>query len=585
MTGAGGKGRFLTSVPTDRTVSAGEADTDADRQSNRLVRQPVAFYLVCLILVAIIPAFLFSILVLDRTNEAQERIFESLLRTSTGAVNRAVEREISSMFSTLSVLSTASGLETGDYAAMHAQAGKALEGSGVRFVVLDTDLNPLLDTHVPYGTPLQAAPDPASARRALDRDQPAVSDLFFDPTEERWAFNVYQPIVTDNGRRVLLTLTKNAETLRRAANPDILSPGWNAAVLDSAGTVVVSTDAKQETGKPFFLKVVPPLRIGVSTTRHRGTNYQIVTEFSALAGWRMIAWAKASDVQAPAVSSFLWLTIGGAIFAAAAAVGTFGIARVLSRDVRLLALDARRLGQGERVPRRRYVISELETVSAALSEAADARVKSENEVRFLMREVAHRSKNQLTVIQAMLNQSSAGAGNAADFADAFRKRVAGLARSTDLMIANATQGVNLAELARNQLKPFTPDDPARVRISGPVVLLDPQASQTLGMALHELSTNATKYGALANDTGIVSLNWTTTPTDLELVWRESRATIDREALADSQKGFGTIVLERMLGMALGARLERIVHEDGIEWRVAIPLARLRDGGTPERETT
>ena len=203
-------------------------------------------------------------------------------------------------------------------------------------------------------------------------------------------------------------------------------------------------------------------------------------------------------------------------------------------------------------------------------------MKSENEVRFLMREVAHRSKNQLTVIQAMLNQSAAGAENALDFAETFRKRVAGLARSTDLMIANATQGVNLMELAKNQLKPFTPDDAARVRISGPAVLLDPQASQTLGMALHELSTNATKYGALANDTGIVSLSWVTAGENLDLVWLESRATIDKQAIVDSRKGFGSVVLERMLGMALDATLEFIVHDDGIEWRVTIPLARLRD---------
>jgi two-component sensor histidine kinase len=310
--------------------------------------------------------------------------------------------------------------------------------------------------------------------------------------------------------------------------------------------------------------------------REGGVNYQVVTEFSSLAGWRMIAWAKSADVQAPAVSSFLWLTIGGAVFAALAAVSAFGIARVLSRDVRLLATDARRLGHGERIAMRRYAISELETVSRALSEAADARVKSENEVRFLMREVAHRSKNQLTVIQAMLNQSAAGAENALDFAETFRKRVAGLARSTDLMIANATQGVNLMELAKNQLKPFTPDDAARVRISGPAVLLDPQASQTLGMALHELSTNATKYGALANETGNVSLTWATSGEDLNLIWRESRATIDKAAIAESRKGFGSVVLERMLGMALDAKLDFIVHDDGIEWRVTIPLARLRE---------
>ncbi|WP_439629935.1 sensor histidine kinase [Shinella sp.] len=553
-------------------------------QSRRRMHHPVVFYLVCLILVIVIPSFLFSIVVLKRTNEAQERIFESLLRTSTGAVNRAVEREISGMFSTLNFLSTSDSLEKGDYASLHGQATKALEGTDIYFLVIDQTMRQLLNTRVPYGTVLNTTSEPVSAGLALARGERIVSDLFFGRTAQQWVFNVYQPMRLANGQHVLLTLTKNAESLRRAVNPDILSPGWNAAVLDSEGTVIVSTDDKQKTGTPFFLRVVPSLRLGVSTMRQGGTEYQVVTEFSSLAGWRMIAWAKSSDVQGPAVSSFLWLTIGGAVFAALAAASAVGIARVLSRDVRLLAHDARRLGHGERVAPRPYAISELETVSRALAEAADARVKSENEVRFLMREVAHRSKNQLTVIQAMLNQSAAGADNAADFADTFRKRVAGLARSTDLMIANATQGVNLAELAKNQLKPFTPDDTTRVRIAGPAVLLDPQASQTLGMALHELSTNATKYGALANETGVVSLSWVTSGDDLNLVWRESRATIDKDAIAASRKGFGSVVLERMLGMALDAKLDFIVHDDGIEWRVTIPLARLRDEDVHQQGT-
>ncbi|MGJ7040733.1 sensor histidine kinase [Shinella sp. BE166] len=553
-------------------------------QSRRRMHHPVVFYLVCLILVIVIPSFLFSIVVLKRTNEAQERIFESLLRTSTGAVNRAVEREISGMFSTLNFLSTSDSLEKGDYASLHGQATKALEGTDIYFLVIDQTMRQLLNTRVPYGTVLNTTSEPVSAGLALARGERIVSDLFFGRTAQQWVFNVYQPMRLANGQHVLLTLTKNAESLRRAVNPDILSPGWNAAVLDSEGTVIVSTDDKQKTGTPFFLRVVPSLRLGVSTMRQGGTEYQVVTEFSSLAGWRMIAWAKSSDVQGPAVSSFLWLTIGGAVFAALAAASAVGIARVLSRDVRLLAHDARRLGHGERVAPRPYAISELETVSRALAEAADARVKSENEVRFLMREVAHRSKNQLTVIQAMLNQSAAGADNASDFADTFRKRVAGLARSTDLMIANATQGVNLAELAKNQLKPFTPDDTTRVRIAGPAVLLDPQASQTLGMALHELSTNATKYGALANETGVVSLSWVTSGDDLNLVWRESRATIDKDAIAASRKGFGSVVLERMLGMALDAKLDFIVHDDGIEWRVTIPLARLRDEDVHQQGT-
>lgn len=567
----------MTTAPTDRTVSAKDAaGSTATVPTRRRMHHPVVFYLVCLILVVVIPAFLFSIIVLKRTTEAQERAFESLLRTSTSAVNRAVEREISGMFSTLNLLSISDSLQAGDYAALHGQATKALEGTDTYFVLIDRSMHQLFNTRVPYGTPLNTASETVSAGLALARNERIVSDLFFDKTAQQWGFNVYLPMRLTNGRYVLLAMTKNAEALRRAVNPDVLSPGWNAAVLDTAGTVIASTGENQKAGEPFFLRVVPSLRLGVSTMRQGGVNYQVVTEFSSLAGWRMIAWAKSSDVQAPAVSSFLWLTIGGAVFAFLATLSAVGIARVLSRDVRLLAQDARRLGQGERVAARPYAISELETVSRALAEAADARVKAEHEVRFLMREVAHRSKNQLTVIQAMLNQSAAGAESPGDFAETFRKRVAGLARSTDLMIDNATQGVNLVELARNQLTPFTPDDASRVRIAGPAVLLDPQASQTLGMALHELSTNATKYGALANDAGIVSLSWATSGDTLNLVWRETRATIDKEAIAASRKGFGSVVLERMLGMALDATLDFTVHDDGIEWRVMIPLARLRD---------
>ena len=564
----------MTIVSTDQNTTARERQAP-DRRGR--VRHPFAFYLVCLILVAVIPPFIYAIMVLQRTNEAQERIFESLLRTSTGSVNRVVEREVTGMFSTLNFLATSEHLETSNFRALHAQAAKALEETDSHFLVVDRNLNQLLNTRVPFDTQLRKVSDVESATRAFERAERTVSGLFYGRTAQKWVFNVYLPVRLRNGETLLLTLTQNADSLAKAVNRDILSPGWSAAVLDEKGHVIVTSDMNSDaTGKPFFLQVVPALRLGVGSVRNEGIDYQVVTEFSALTGWRMIAWAKASDVQAPAVSSLLWLMIGGAVFAVLAAVGAFMIARVLSRDVRQLARDARRLGMGERIPERRHVITELETVSTALSEAADARTKAESEVRFLMREVAHRSKNQLTVIQAMLNQSAGGTDSAADFADAFRKRVAGLARSTDLMIANAAQGVDLAELARNQLKPFVPEDASRVKIEGPTVRIDTQTSQTLGMALHELSTNATKYGAFANNTGRVELRWTIDEESLALTWRERGADIGPEDAAASRKGFGSLVLERMLGMALDARLQRTMHDDGIEWNVTIPVGKLRE---------
>jgi two-component sensor histidine kinase len=95
------------------------------------------------------------------------------------------------------------------------------------------------------------------------------------------------------------------------------------------------------------------------------------------------------------------------------------------------------------------------------------------------------------------------------------------------------------------------------------------------MALHELATNATKYGALANGRGLITLDWWLAGELFCLTWRESGADLDPE-IRPMRKGFGTMVLERMLAMVLGAELNRTLHADGIEWRVTIPRERLNE---------
>ncbi len=532
-------------------------------------------YLAALLLIAIVPPFIFSVVILKRTADAQEQVVASLLRASTGSVTRIVEREIEGMLTTLRVLSMTEQNDLRNLQTLYQRAAAALQRTDSNLLVIDRSHNQLLNTRVPFGTTLRKSSDPESVEAAFLSGKPLISNVFFGNTAQKWVYNVYLPVKTPAGNTdYLLTLTQNAESMVKAVNRETLTPGWEAALIDRAGNVIVSSAPGVPSGKPFFMEIVPELQVGVGQASHEGSAYRTVTEFSLVTGWRIVAWAKASEVDGTALRSYLWLSLGGVIFAGVALAGSFAIARILSRGVKQLARDAHQLGVGRPIPARRHMISELEVVSTALSQAAQSRTKAESEIRFLMREVAHRSKNQLTVIQSMLNQSLNKAENPADFADAFRKRIAGLARSTDLMIANAAQGVDLRELAQNQLQPFTPDDPARVRFYGPAVRLDTQVSQTLGMALHELATNATKYGALANSRGVVALDWSLTSTHLRIVWRESGAEIDPDGVTSTRKGFGTMVLERMLAMALGAELERTMHKDGIEWRVTIPRERL-----------
>ncbi len=554
----------------EKRKAANGLATIVDLVRHRLTR-PFSFYLTSLLLVAIVPAFIFSLVVLKRSVDQQEQVITALLQASTGSVTRIVERDIEGMLTTLKVLSTSQEIEDGNMEAFYRRAATALAETDSYLIVIDRKHNQRLNTRVPFGAQLSKASDTGSVERAFTNNgAPLVSNVFFGQTAGKWVFNVYLPAKLATGEEYLLTLTQNAENMAKAVNRDTLSPGWNAALVDGAGKVIISSDAAVKAGEPFFLDKVPAISIGVRNIKENGTKYRVATEFSVVTGWRIIAWAPSATVDAPAVWSFLWLSLGGIIFAGIAIAGSLAIARLLSQGVKLVAQDARRLGAGERIESRPHMISEVEQVSAALARAAAARGKAENEIRFLMREVAHRSKNQLTVIQSMLNQSVYSAESASDFADSFRKRIAGLARSTDLMITNAAQGVDFRELAQNQLQPFTPDDPKRVIFSGPALRLDTQIAQTLGMALHELATNATKYGALANTTGVVKLSWSLEDEGIAIRWREEGADLADKPSDPIRKGFGTLVLERMLGMALNAALERVMHADGIEWRITIP---------------
>src|SRR5690606_18408500 len=101
---------------------------------------------------------------------------------------------------------------------------------------------------------------------------------------------------------------------------------------------------------------------------------------------------------------------------------------------------------GDPVEAVRYPIAEVATVSAAIAEASVDRKAAESEIRLLMREVAHRAKNQLTVVSSMAKQTARSARSLPTFLDSFQKRLYGLARSTDLLIAGGSAGVELREL-------------------------------------------------------------------------------------------------------------------------------------------
>src|SRR5690606_37405561 len=167
-----------------------------------------------------------------------------------------------------------------------------------------------------------------------------------------------------------------------------------------------------------------------------------------------------------------------------------------------------------------------------------------------------------------------GSDSVAAFEDSFQKRLQGLARSTDLMVMEGAAGVELQALIEAQIEPFRPSEAARVSIEGPRRRLNIHSAQMLGMAVHELATNAAKYGCFAGVAGILEVSWSEQAGRLRLLWRERGAGKPAES---GRSGFGTMVIERMVGQSLRAEVERRFHADGVEWHFSIPLESLQDG--------
>lgn len=198
------------------------------------------------------------------------------------------------------------------------------------------------------------------------------------------------------------------------------------------------------------------------------------------------------------------------------------------------------------------------------------RKRYEERVQMLMREVNHRSKNMLGLVQAIARQTAAT--GAEDFAERFGKRVRALAAAQDVLVHNDWRTVPLADLVQSQLSHFSDLIGERIEIGGPPLSLTPDAAQAIGMALHELATNAAKYGALSNDAGRVSVSWSADPVPsaearFALAWKERDGP---EVTAPETRGFGTRVTVDMVETSTGGEVSVDYARQGLSWRLSCP---------------
>ena len=205
--------------------------------------------------------------------------------------------------------------------------------------------------------------------------------------------------------------------------------------------------------------------------------------------------------------------------------------------------------------------------------------RQEEHARFLMREVAHRSKNILSLVQAVARLTAKSSH--ADFATRFTERIQSLAASQDVIVSGNWKNVNVADLVRSQIAHFQDQVGSRILLEGEPVLISPAAAQTIGMALHELATNASKYGALSDAHGRVTIAWTVRSSAdgarFEMSWTERGGPA---VVPPTRRGFGSTVIETMTTSGLSATIRLEYAPTGLEWHLSCPADRLQEWSEP-----
>ena len=575
-------GLRASSYPVDQQDATAPARTElwagGGKRGRRVFAIPFAVrpqrirtYLVLFALALSLPLLCVSVFGLSRMAAVEEAQTNSRVLAFARNLAVDVDKELGRAIVTLETLATSSELSTGDLRGFHDQAVLALKPKKAAIVLVDRSYRQLVDTLSAYDTPLPPTADPATAKHVIETGRPQVSGLFRGSINGLPVFNVEVPVF-DAARQVqyVLIMSFQAAHISDMIQQIHYPPGWISGVTDQNGVILARSERAEEyVGKPLPSELFA--RTKAAEGAYRATNIAGIpilraTARSEYAGWYVSVSAPLSHVEAPRWRSY---TFGAAILGTAVVLGwalayVFGM--LMARPLDAATRAAASVAQWENVEPETTSLVEANILLATLAEASTELKSRADHATYLMRELAHRAKNQLAVVKGMALQTARRSPDVSHFIAQFDRRIEGLAQSQEVLLRQNWQGAWLSDLVRAHLDLFAVSD--RVRMEGPKLLLDATAVQNLGFALHELATNAAKHGALSVPTGEVLIRWTWSGEGAAHVsWIESGGP---PACDPVQKGFGYRVMTELVPRALNGPAKLEFTKTGLRWEQEIP---------------
>ncbi|MFT4116405.1 sensor histidine kinase [Bradyrhizobium sp.] len=443
----------------------------------------------------------------DRS-DATRRVLETVQ-----SMRLVLDSEVQRMTGGLQVLALSDSLRNGDFDGFRRLAAGFINQYGEDSILLVSDRTgrQLFSTVTTDTAKLPRRGNLDIVERVFASKAPQYSDLFTGSTKKRLIVTVEVPVLRDGEVIYALSFSPPLDIFQRLIERQRPDEQWTMSLLDSKGFVFArapnpgDTFGKQASPTLYTAMSRAPEAV-VSTVSLEGIALSSAYARSALTGWTIAAGVAEGSLVAP-----LWRNI-----AITSLIGGVLLLIGLTFAVRMATTIAR----GEMLH------------------------------NLLIEELNHRVKNTLALMQAIAVQTFRSSSR--DERTKFEGRLGALAEAHNLLSQEKWQGSDLKDVIDRVLQPFLLNNPGRMRMSGPTVPLSPRLAVVLSMVVHEIATNAAKYGALSNETGRVTLDWEVTADAprprLRLIWTETGGP---PVTAPVQRGFGSRLIERSTRDQLG----------------------------------
>jgi two-component sensor histidine kinase len=532
----------------------------------RLARATINTRLIAIVLTLAVPLNIVVVVVIWRLASVANEEQRMSLVYSARSIASAVDAELGKYIALGQVLSQDPALLEDSLDAFDNELRRRLTSVPNAWVIVaDLEERPLLNTAVPHGQPLPARPAEgiAAQRRAFETRSIVISDIYQGRATGNWLASASIPIFKNGEPFRALALTMNVRRFVDLLAFKHLPKNWRGAIRDAHGRLVARVpDNERWVGQFVPTNTKDGLIEGIS---REGDEIIIANVHSSLSDWMIGIGVKKSELRASVFDTIGWAIALGGTISLLSLIFAVWIAKRITAPLAELRQNADAVLADPQI-RFEPGVPELGELWAALRRAATNQL-------LLMRELNHRTKNLLSVVQSIANQTAASSPT--DFVERFSRRIQALSASHDLLVQGEWRGVEIEALVRAQLAHFSDLIGERIILDGPSLSVTPTAAQSIGMALHELATNAGKYGSLSDDHGSVTIDWRLDHGQFSIGWVERDGP---RVKPPERRGFGSTIISAVAEASVDGEVELNYRSGGVIWRLRCPASKALSAG-------